>query len=181
MAYYSDFLKRDDQVLATRLQHEERLNARKKHAVDVDRARAYGGQDGAQYGDADQDLDDDVAMDDVSGDNYGSKTIVIHIGSQNLRLGLATDALPRTVPMVIARKATRSEAEDSEPKPKRLKFDENAPSEEWFGEEVCCALRSLTSLLTQHSSQKSTTPWLASSRYPGDRTNAEFCPTLESW
>jgi actin-related protein 8 len=135
-AIYSDFLKRDDQVLATRLQQEERLNARKKAAVDIDRARAYGNQDGAQYGEADQDLDEDVAMDDVTGDSYGSKTIVIHVGSQNLRLGLATDALPRTVPMVIARKAARSEAEDGEPRPKRLKLDENAPSEEWFGDEV---------------------------------------------
>jgi actin-related protein 8 len=38
--------------------------------------------------------------------------------------------------MVIARKATRSEAEDCEPQPKRLKLDD-APMEEWFGEEVC--------------------------------------------
>ena len=75
-------------------------------------------------------------MDDVGGDNYGAKTIVIHIGSQNLRIGLATDALPRTVPMVIAKKAERSEAEDSEPKPKRIKLNPKAPSEEWFGEEV---------------------------------------------
>lgn len=37
--------------------------------------------------------------------------------------------------MVIARKAPRSEAEDSEPRPKRLKLDEDAPSEEWFGED----------------------------------------------
>ena len=111
------------------------MYARTKAAVDIDRARALN-HDGAQY-EADQDLDDDVAMDDITGDNYGSKTIVIHIGSQNLRLGLATDALPRTVPMVIARKATRSEAEDSEPRPKRLKLDEDAPTEEWFGEEVC--------------------------------------------
>lgn len=73
-------------------------------------------------------------MDDVLGDNYGSKTIVIHVGSQNLRLGFATDALPKTVPMVIARKADRTEAEHSEPVPKRLKLSDN--SEEWFGQEV---------------------------------------------
>lgn len=81
-------------------------------------------------------MDEDVAMDDVDGENYGSKTIIIHVGSQNLRLGLATDALPKTVPMVIARRADRTEAEDSEPVPKRMKMDEDAPSEEWFGEEV---------------------------------------------
>ena len=112
------------------------MNARKKAAVDVDRARAYGAQDGVPYGEPDPDMDDDVGMDHMSGDNFGSKTIVIHVGSQNLRLGLATDALPKTVPMVIARKSARTEAEDEEPVPKRLKLDENTPSEEWFSEEV---------------------------------------------
>ena len=72
-------------------------------------------------------------MDDAGSENYGSKTIILHPGSQNLRLGLATDALPKTVPMVIARKAEHAESELSEPKPKRLKTD--APSEEWFGED----------------------------------------------
>ncbi|KAK5169433.1 actin-like protein arp8 [Saxophila tyrrhenica] len=131
----SEFLKRDDQSISYRLQQEERLNARKKAAVDIDRARAYGNQDGVPYGEQDVDLDGDVAMDDELNENYGSKTIVIHVGSQNLRLGLATDALPKTVPMVIARKAARNEAEDSEPLPKRLKLDENATPEEMFGDE----------------------------------------------
>ena len=129
-------MKRDDQALAIRLQQEERLNARKKAAVDIDRARAQAAQDGFAYAEPDPDLDDDVAMGDEDGDNFGSKTIVIHIGSQNLRIGLATDALPRTVPMVIAKKAQRSEAEDSEPKPKRIKLQSEAPSEEWLTEEV---------------------------------------------
>lgn len=40
---------------------------------------------------------------------HGSKIIVIHPGSQNLRIGLANDALPKTVPMVIARKWRESE------------------------------------------------------------------------
>ena len=136
IARYSDFLKRDDQILAMRLQHEERLDQRKKAAVDLDRARAQNGQDGV-YPDVDQDLDVDVTMDDVGGESYGSKTIVIHIGSQNLRLGLATDALPKTVPMVIARKSDHSESEVSEPKPKRQKMDEDSSSEDWFGEDVC--------------------------------------------
>lgn len=82
-------------------------------------------------------------MDDALGDNYGSKTIVIHVGSQNLRIGLATDALPKTVPMVIAKKQPPgggTEAETSEPRPKRIKLDESAPSEEWFGEDVSRAV-----------------------------------------
>jgi len=55
----------------------------------------------------------------------GSKTIVIHPGSQNLRIGLANDPLPKTVPMVIARKAeqSESEADAGEPKPKRRKVE----------------------------------------------------------
>jgi len=122
-------------VLAIRLQQEERLNARKKAAVDVDRARAQAAQEGLPFTEPDPDLDDDVAMDDVGSDNYGSKTIVIHVGSQNLRIGLATDALPKTVPMVIAKKAASTEAADSEPVPKRLKLDENALPNEKFGEE----------------------------------------------
>lgn len=101
--------------------------------MDNDRARAFADQGGA-YPDADQDLDEDAAMEDTMSDNYGSKTIVIHIGSQNLRLGLATDALPKTVPMVIARKSKENEAEACEPRPKRLKLD--VPSEEQFGDEV---------------------------------------------
>lgn len=143
--YYTEFLKRDDQVLAIRLQQEERLNARKKAAVDVDRARAQAAQEGLPFTEPDPDLDDDVAMDDVGSDNYGSKTIVIHIGSQNLRIGLATDVLPKTVPMVIAKKAARSEAEDSEPVPKRLKLDEDALPNEKFGEEFSREYESMAS------------------------------------
>jgi len=136
----SEFLKRDDQALAVRLQQEAHLNARKKAAVDIDRARAQAAHDGIPFAEADPDLDDDVVMDDVLGDNYGSKTIVIHVGSQNMRIGLATDALPKTIPMVIAKKADRSEAEDGEPRPKRIKLDASLPSEEWFGDEVSFSL-----------------------------------------
>ncbi len=149
MINHSEFLKRDDQVLALRLQQEERLNARKKAAVDIDRARAYGNQDGVPYGEPDQDLDGDVAMDDdTMNDNYGSKTIVIHVGSQILRLGLATDALPKTIPMVIARKAPHSEAEEHEPQPKRVKLSEDTPPEEWFGEDVGVSVANATYALT---------------------------------
>ncbi|USW55012.1 Putative Actin family, ATPase, nucleotide binding domain-containing protein [Septoria linicola] len=132
----SDFLKRDDQILALRLQQEERLDRRKRAAVDLDRARAQNGQESAYSADVnDDDLDNDVGLVDELGENYGSKTVVIHVGSQNMRIGLATDALPKTVPMVIARKAPSTESNDSEPVPKRIKLDDDTPSEEWFGEE----------------------------------------------
>ena len=118
------------------MQQDERFNARNKAAVDIDRARAQAAQDGLQFTEPDPEFDDDMAMDDADMENYGSKTIVINIGSQNMRLGLATDALPKTVPMVIAKKASRSEAEDSEPRPKKIKLEQGAPHEEWFGEDV---------------------------------------------
>lgn len=133
---YSDFLKRDDQILALRLQQEERLEARKRAAVELDRVRAQHGMEPTGLAaDVGPDIDEDVPMDDMMGENYGEKTIVIHVGSQNLRLGFATDALPKTVPMVIARKSSRTEAEDSEPVPKRLKLDEDAEPEEQYGED----------------------------------------------
>lgn len=162
-----------------RLQQEERLDRRKKAAVDLDRARAQNGETGP-FPDVDPDLDEDVVMDDM-GENYGNKTIVIHIGSQNLRLGFATDALPKTVPMVIARKSDRTEAEDSEPLPKRIKLDEDVPSEERFGEEVCLHSCSNNYKLTGASSPKNTTPWHPNSGLQDGRTNAECCPIRVSW
>lgn len=76
---------------------------------------------------------------------HGSKIIVIHPGSQNLRVGLANDALPKTVPMVIARQWQENECEEhaGEPEPKRLKtsdgHDEEEP-ENMFGEDVGCVV-----------------------------------------
>ncbi|KAF2764926.1 actin-related protein, ARP8 class [Teratosphaeria nubilosa] len=133
--YYTEFLKRDEQLLAVRLEQEKRFDARKKAALDVDRARAQAAQHGLPFTEPEVDMDPDVAMADELGEDYGSKTIVVHVGSQNLRLGLATDALPKTVPMVIARRSDRSEAEASEPKPKRLKLNEDGQPNELFGDE----------------------------------------------
>ncbi|OQO07960.1 hypothetical protein B0A48_06752 [Cryoendolithus antarcticus] len=133
--YYTEFLKRDDQVLALRLQHDERLDRRKKAAVDIDRARAQGAADGVPFVEPDPELDEDDAMDDIDSENFGSKTIIFHPGSANLRVGLATDAIPKTVPMVIARKSQHTESELSEPLPKRQKLSKEGATEELFGED----------------------------------------------
>ena len=119
--YYTDYLKRDEQILAVRSQQEEVRNKMVKQAKDRDRALAQGkvvGPDGDIEMDEDQDEEEDEA-------SSGSKCIVIHLGSQNMRVGLANDALPKTVPMVIARRAPVSESEegDGEPAPKRVKLD----------------------------------------------------------
>ena len=134
--YYVDFLKRDEQFLAVRTQQEEARNKMIKQAKDRDRALAHGGRVN-EDGDVDMDEDDDEEEDEISA---GNKTIVIHPGSENLRIGLASDLLPKTVPMVIARKAKMSESEEAngEPMPKRRKLESGLPEpvpEKRFGED----------------------------------------------
>lgn len=140
----SDYLKRDDQLLAFRLQNEEARNRMTKSAKDRDRALALGKQEQADTeGDGDAVMED---AEDTAMETAGSKVIVFHVGSQNFRIGLASDALPKTVPMVIARKSTKNESEDGvEPRPKRIKLNEDEDEDEeeevqpekQFGPEVC--------------------------------------------
>ena len=139
----SEFLKRDDQILPLRLQQEERRNRMATKAKDRDRELAQSGSAEVPNADMDLDVDDDVGMDEPSGSGQealGSKVIVMHPGSQNLRIGFANDPLPKTVPMVIARRWPMSESEegDVEPKPKRLKTGEGSilKPEKLFGEVV---------------------------------------------
>ena len=70
----------------------------------------------------------------------GNNVIVIHPGSQNLRIGFANDALPKSVPMVIARKWKCNESEEAggDPAPKRIKLSDGAElsPRQAFGEEV---------------------------------------------
>lgn len=110
-----------------------------KSAKDRDRALAMAKPEGAE---GETEADGDAAMEDAEEtpiETAGSKVIVIHIGSQNLRIGLSSDALPKTVPMVIARKAPTNESEDhAEPNPKRVKRDDGTfeDPENLFGEDV---------------------------------------------
>lgn len=118
----SDYLKRDDQMLAYRLQAEEARNRMAKTAKDRDRALALGKSQEEGEGGADGEAAEDT--EETPTEAVGSKVIVVHVGSQNLRIGLASDALPKTVPMVIARKSSVNEWEDGvEPRPKRVKLD----------------------------------------------------------
>jgi actin-related protein 8 len=115
-----------------------------REARDKDRAEAQSnGVTMAETANEDEDDEDDEENDDEG--PHGSKIIVIHPGSQNLRIGFASDALPKTVPMVIARKAPQSEDEEhaDEPRPRKRKFDdeddeeeEDHKPEELYGEEV---------------------------------------------
>lgn len=107
-----------------------------KQAKDRDRALAQGRNVGPD-GDIEMEDGEDENEDEASN---GAKTVVIHLGSQNMRIGLANDALPKTVPMVIARLAPQSESEsnDGEPAPKRARLSngQTPPEpEKRFGEE----------------------------------------------
>lgn len=138
-----------------------------KTAKDRDRALAMKGNDA----EADADLDGDTNMEDGTEETQetaGSKVIVMHLGSQNLRIGLASDALPKTIPMVIARKSATSESEDQEePNPKRLKMEDGSElePEKMFGQEVCFAFLRLNPRVTLtdcdfcHSFLRNTRPW----------------------
>lgn len=156
-AIHSEFLKREDQILPLRLQQEDRRNRMATKAKDRDRELAQSGSAEVPSADADLDADDDVGMDEPSGSGQealGSKVIVIHPGSQNLRIGFANDPLPKTVPMVIARRWPSNESEegDGEPKPERLKSDRGSflKPEKQFGEEVR-GLRPQASSVTDRS------------------------------
>lgn len=136
-------MKRDDQILAYRLQNEEARNRMAKSAKDRDRALAMAKTE-LPLPEPEPEANGDTAMEDANGEStqelVGSKTIVMHVGSQNLRIGLASDALPKTTPMVIARKSHENEAEEDggEPRPKRLKLDDGQlmEPEKMFGPEV---------------------------------------------
>ena len=138
---FREYLKRDDQILPLRVLQEERRDKMMAKAKEKDRSRNqdYGNDVAANGGD--MDMDDDVGDEAAEGqESLGSKVIVIHPGSQNLRIGLASDALPKSVPMVIARRSKSSECEEDggEPSPKRLRSNDSRrmPPEKMFGDEV---------------------------------------------
>lgn len=121
-----------------------------KKAKDHDRALAMPKTETTE---AEGEADGDTHMEDAEetpAEMVGSKVIVIHVGSQNLRIGLASDALPKTLPMVIARKAATNESEEyDEPKPKRFKNDDGSEMEpeKMFGPEVCLSMLSFDYML----------------------------------
>ena len=118
-------------------------------ARDRDRELAQANPNEVPPSGVDLDIDDDGGMEDTGElltgqDALGSKVIVIHPGSQNLRIGLASDALPKTVPMVVARKSNISESEEDggEPSPKRRRTGDGSQMEpeQMFGDEVSACI-----------------------------------------
>ncbi|PWW73583.1 actin-like ATPase domain-containing protein [Tuber magnatum] len=133
--YYTEYLKREDQIMVFRQQQEDALKAqaalleKEKQASMVADPMAMDIDRGAEEGE--ETAEQEEAL--------GSKVVVIHTGSQNMRIGLASDALPKTFPNCIARKADKAEYEEEERCPKRMKVaeeDEDSDDEgPRFGEE----------------------------------------------
>ncbi|KAL1835635.1 hypothetical protein VTK73DRAFT_5489 [Phialemonium thermophilum] len=122
-------MKRDDQILSLRLQGEANRDRLIQNAKERDRAlnNAVGEvplptvEDQADFGAASSHLLDP------------SKIIVIHPGSQNLRIGFASDALPKTIPMALASRFPQTEAEMYEALPRRQFEARNVDQQ--YGEE----------------------------------------------
>lgn len=125
-------MKRDDQVLALRLQAEANRERLVQSAKDRDRALARNG-----HAEVPLPVTDILQEDGAPAANEGidpSKIIVIHPGSQNLRIGFASDALPKTIPMAIATKFPQTESEMHEALPRRqfeAKTQDQQYGEEW--------------------------------------------------
>ncbi|KAF2853014.1 actin-like ATPase domain-containing protein [Plenodomus tracheiphilus IPT5] len=151
--YYTEFLKRDEQFLAVRYPKDEERARIVQEARDKDRARALGvpATEGTTPM-ATEETVEDAEVPFASRTDI-SKLIIIHPGSQNLRIGLGSDALPKTVPMVIARRWKESEDEEDggEPIPKRLKVEGEVPAEalpeKWFGDDFRDQYGAMTSEL----------------------------------
>lgn len=129
-------MKRDDQILALRTQSDATRARLVQTAKDRDRERALNprGEIPLLAEDVPEEEPTVVGEDDNGvGVNDPSRIIIIHPGSQNLRIGFASDALPKTIPMALATRYPQTESEEHEALPRR-KF-EAATSEEQYGEE----------------------------------------------
>ncbi|RPA77755.1 actin-like ATPase domain-containing protein [Ascobolus immersus RN42] len=138
--YYTEYLKRDEQIMVVRQQQEQAaLEARKAAEAKLEASKR------------ERDSDDDSDSSEKETEVLGEKVIVIHPGSQNLRVGLASDALPKSIPNVIARLSERAEFEEYEPAPKRVKDTEAeiGDVEPFFGEEFERAFKSQSQELRQ--------------------------------
>lgn len=128
-----------------RQQQEENAKAATQQQAKDHRAAAIANGD-TDAMEIDQDEEDKEEL-------LGSKVIVIHPGSQTLRIGLACDALPKSIPNVIARRSEEAEFEAEEPLPKRVKVqnegEDSDDEEDLFGSEFSSQLNELSQELKQ--------------------------------
>lgn len=129
-------MKRDDQILSLRMQNDATRDRLVQSAKDRDRERALNPRGEVPLLAEDVPEEEATIPDEDGNDiakNDPSRIIIIHPGSQNLRIGFASDALPKTIPMALATRFPQTEAEQHEALPRR-KFEAPTP-EEQYGEE----------------------------------------------
>ena len=124
-------MKRDDQILALRLQDDATRDRLVQNARDRDRYLSKPANGELPLSVPDLAEEDGAAT--PAGGMDPSRVIVIHPGSQNLRIGFASDALPRTIPMTLATKFPQTESEMFEALPRRS-FEAKTPDQQ-YGEE----------------------------------------------
>ncbi|ODQ66567.1 actin-like ATPase domain-containing protein [Nadsonia fulvescens var. elongata DSM 6958] len=118
--YSTEYLKKDDQLLVYRAINEEAKKAKEEKLVNKTTKNVLRSESNTRAGSVDS-IDGGSVLPNANGssvnggivneddeasekDLAGSKTIVIQPGSRYLRIGLASDAYPKTVPNVIAHK-----------------------------------------------------------------------------
>lgn len=126
--YYTDYLRRDDQIMFYREWNEEQKRLKEVKAkvplpVSATGQPAPGGTGtGTATPVPATPTPLPIAIDDTTAANssigtpeekqiLGAKTIVLHFGSRNLRLGLASQAYPKVTPNVIAHRLRPGEQE----------------------------------------------------------------------
>lgn len=99
--FYTDYLKRDEQLVVPRQINELQKSLRDKKK-DKDKetvpSTVPNSENASRAGDDEEDASDDET------DSNGQRVIIIHPGSHNLRIGLGSDPVPRTIPFCIARR-----------------------------------------------------------------------------
>lgn len=127
-------MKRDDQILSTRLQNDATRDKLVQNARDRDRLLSK-----PANGELPLPIPADLAADEDGAATPSAvidpaRIIVVHPGSQNLRVGFASDALPKTIPATLATKYSQTEAELFEALPRRqfeAKTTDQQYGEEW--------------------------------------------------
>ena len=129
-------MKRDDQILALRTANDRERDRLVQNARDIDRALNVNG-DTAKLPNEDTDEPEEELL--------GSKIIVVHPGSQNFRIGFASDALPKTVSSCIASSYPKTESESLDALPRRQVYQQKPEQQqlhEWHNEPRKMASRS---------------------------------------
>lgn len=125
-------MKRDDQILALRLQNDANRDRLVQNARDRDRLLSKPANGELPLPVTELPDEDSAVTPAVGVDS--SRIIVIHPGSQNLRIGFASDALPKTIPMTLATRFPQTESEMYDALPRRqfeAKTTDQQYDEEW--------------------------------------------------